>query len=33
MMNAPTIEPMIAFGASRRGSCVSSARVPAVSKP
>ncbi len=31
--NAPTIEPMIAFGASRRGSRVSSASVPAVSKP
>ena len=30
---APRIDPRIAFGASRRGSFVSSASVPAVSKP
>ena len=31
--NAPITEPMIAFGASVRGLRVSSASVPAVSKP
>ena len=33
MMNAPTTENSTAFGAARRGSRVSSARVDAVSKP
>jgi len=33
MMNAPITEPRIALGASLRGSLVSSASVPAVSKP
>ena len=33
MMSAPTIDPITAFGASLRGSFVSSASVDAVSNP